>query len=801
MYIYEENFMFKKSLIIGSVTLLLALFALSGCSNPTGSNGPTGRDGTLVLQGAVSADALAEYFETDGVHIIKLGTLTTTTTVAGVIPPGKTLQIAGAVGVPTGAGDRLTINGGTLHILETGALTVAGSGADGALERGDSGALVIEGDLVINPLNPPSFTEDDFMPGWISFGAAGAVDMGTNATADHINGAFEFGVPAIKANITNMLYDLSVYSSWTGGRKLIVYGTQASGNAEPMDLTNKGPLIIGTANKDTTLTTPGVLTLTPNTTQDALIVSRAGGSLTVAQGARLVLPAAAPGASVGWLPDNIPVTIYGKLSSAGVAGTVTAMIPPNVDLSRGTLTAESNAPTFVFSPRVVNIAQIELPFPITIQGTVPASGPSTARQQVILNVGSIVSSAAVALTLPAGTTTVDKIYAGAALTIGSSANGHALDPAETVKTILRPSIIAGALSTTTVTLGNGSRLELNGPIDLSNTLVLDSDNLGTPWAGQLALIVGGTVNTQGDHLAFTGGETLSTELRNSGEVTFSGEVLFNRSAAFAKAIIAGPTVINGRGTFGIAAAGSLLVNDNVTFNIKGFGVDPGVSIAENAASVITIADAKSIYIGTDSQFAVGSNLTLIEGQYLATGIVGIAPVALNTTISVLTSPVAPDNGLTISPANDTVNKITLLSDAAATFTAAKGGGGESVQFGKEGIVLPAGSATSGAILTVSGTAATAVGEVTVSGATAITLGTHSAAAQKGTLRLLNGATLTPADASPAYSFASAYTKVGDFDIGNLLSGTAYNTNLGVDITTKAGTTNAAFTSTTVGRVP
>jgi hypothetical protein len=773
--------MFKKSLIIGSVTLML-LLALAGCSNPTGSNGPQGRDGTLVIDATadVTAAELAGYF--DDVHIIKLAT--NVTGVSGVVPAGKTLQIAGPI--PVIANEVLTINGGTVHILETGALNIDNTVGDIVWT---SGALVIEGDLVIDPSVPPSFiTADGFVPGWISFGPTGAVDM-VDADADAIDAAFGTGVPAVKVDPTSTpLADLSLFPHWIPGRKLIVYGAHTT--TDVLDLSGKGTLVIGIAN--TTGPNSDSLTIDQITNQNAFLVSRGGGNIVVDKDASLILTAD------GWLPGNIPITVYGKLS-AGTA--VIEEIPPSVDLSQGTLTAVANTtPTFTFGYRGVNIAKIELPATggsITIDG-VPLA--NTVRQPVILNVGSIVPNAApaaAALNLPAGTTTVDKIITGgvgAILTLGTTANGHEADPPETVKTVFRPNIIAG---TSNVVLVRGPRLELRGgPIDLSNTLVLDTDNLGLDWPAQLALIIGGSVSTRGDHLTLTDGQVLNTQLVNTGEVDISGTITFNRSAQLAKVIVSAPAVVSGRGTFAITTTNSLVVNDDVTFSIKGFGLDAGVAIADGATSAVTIADGKSITLGADTQFTVGSNLTLTEGQYKATGDVGIAVATANV---IITTGDDAGDGLTIGNSTDSITLFAKAASAAATFTAVKGNGDEAVVFGNGGIVIPAAGAADGAKLTVSGTA---VGEVTVAGASAITLGTGTA---KGSLILLDGALLTAADAQPnAYTYEADaaggdFPAATDFDsaLFPVLTGAASGGN-SVVITTKGTAADAKFTSATKG---
>jgi hypothetical protein len=516
----------------------------------------------------------------------------------------------------------------------------------------------------------------------------------------------------------------------------------------------------------------------------------------VDEGASLILTAS------GWLPNNIPITVYGKLS-AGSA--IIGEIPPNVDLSRGTLTAaDTSTPTFTFGPRAVSIARIELPTTsgsITINGTLDTGG---VRQPVSLYVGAIATPAAASLHLPAGTTTVDKIITGATLTLGSSANGHEGDPDAAFKTLFRPSIIAG---TADVVLERGGRLELNGAIDLSNTLVLDMDNLGDDWRGQLALITGGSVSTRGDHLVFTGGEILNSQLVNTGEVDISGTVTFNRSAILNKVIVTAPAEVTGRGTFALGALGNLVVNDDVTFSIKGFGLDPGVSLSRvgTETGIITIADEKSIFLGPETQFTAGTDLTLTEGQYKAAGTVTITSTNGTSTVITVGGTVEVGHGLAISPRGDDANNITLLATTAGTapvFTAVNGGGTKPVIFGKDGIVIPA-DTTSGAKFTVSGTAN--VGEVTVAGTSAITLGTSATSALKGILFLLDGAELTAADApTNGYTYTADNTEfptAGDFDkalIPTLSAIKDSGAGTGVEITTKIGTTDAKFTSGTEG---
>jgi hypothetical protein len=782
--------MFKKSLIIGSVTLML-LLVLAGCSNPTGSNGPQGRDGSLVIDtGTIDAATLAGLF--DDVHIIKLGT--GVASVDGVVPAGKTLQIAGPV--PVTNNEVLTINGGTVHILETGALNISGTG-DIAWT---SGALVIEGDLVLDPANLPSFgTDNGFVPGWISFGPTGAVDLqGAGAVAGVIDGTFESGVPAVKVdNSGSPLQDLSAFPHWIPGRKLIVY--DAHDTNEVLDLSGKGTLVVGIANRTGPTLTGDSLTIDKITNQGAFLVSRGGGNIIVDKDASLILD------ENGWLPGNIPITVYGKLSADNAV--VIQEIPPSVDLSQGTLTAETTAtPTFTFGYRGVNIARIELPDTsgsITIDG-VPLA--NNVRQPVILNVGSIVANAATPgatfLDLPAGTTTVDKIITTGTvgthdLTIRTTANGHEADPPETVKTVFRPNIIAGSSD---LVLIRGPRLELRGgPIDLSNRLVLDTDNLGLDWPAQLALIIGGSVSTRGDHLTLTDGQVLNTQLVNTGEVDISGTITFNRSAQLAKVIVSAPAVVSGRGTIAMGvsatpAPGSLVVNDDVTFSIKGFGVDAGVAIIDNAASAVTIADGKSITLGADTQFTVGVNLTLTEGQYKATGDVGIAVLAGGAEITTVDT---ADNGLTIGNNTD---KITLFADGAAvaTFTATKGFGANDapVVFGKDGIVIPAGSASPGARLEVSGTGN--VGEITVAGASAITLGTDATANLKGSLSLLDDALLTAADSTANNTYTAANGTTGlIIDTASSIPAlvAADNASAGIFITTNNALVDGKFTST------
>jgi hypothetical protein len=141
--------MLRKSLILGSMTLLLVmLFAFTGCEGPVGPAGPAGGDGTDGRSGQdggmgnpggygvggteIKDTELKAIFEDRGnVVIVESSVLS----ISGEVPEGKTLIV---IGGETAVSGQLTVKG-TLELKDAASMLDA---------RGITGKVVIEGGAV-----------------------------------------------------------------------------------------------------------------------------------------------------------------------------------------------------------------------------------------------------------------------------------------------------------------------------------------------------------------------------------------------------------------------------------------------------------------------------------------------------------------------------------------------------------------------------------------------------------------------------------------------------------------------------
>jgi hypothetical protein len=153
--------MSKKSLIFGSIVLLLAMvFALTGCDNPAGPEGPKGDPGNglkgdqgLVGGGGLSggevrAVDLEEAFALSDLVIVQ----SNVTSIEGVVPAGKTLKILGDdVSIPSGAA--LELKEGAELIINEGAVlsakAIPGIGGEGSLKAASTAKVTGKGAIVL----------------------------------------------------------------------------------------------------------------------------------------------------------------------------------------------------------------------------------------------------------------------------------------------------------------------------------------------------------------------------------------------------------------------------------------------------------------------------------------------------------------------------------------------------------------------------------------------------------------------------------------------------------------------------
>jgi filamentous hemagglutinin len=156
--------MHKKSLFFVSISVLLALLLITGCSNPTGSSGastpetdvPTdnnsdkgsGSDnsgdtgGTLSGPNVSAADLAAEFAK---FSTVTLGS--NVATVDGLVPAGKTLVIIGA-GTAVTPNQSLEVNGsGSIEIRKIGQLNASQTGTAGYLKG--TGSITGDGTIAL----------------------------------------------------------------------------------------------------------------------------------------------------------------------------------------------------------------------------------------------------------------------------------------------------------------------------------------------------------------------------------------------------------------------------------------------------------------------------------------------------------------------------------------------------------------------------------------------------------------------------------------------------------------------------
>jgi hypothetical protein len=570
-------------------------------------------------------------------------------------------------------------------------------------------------------------------------------------------------------------------TNWVGGRRLIL--SNDTDTTYDVDLSGRGVLVIRST-----------LTLGTTGAYQHTLRSTGSGGIVIANTGALLL-------NESELPTAISIKVNGWLSTNGKIATLA--IPANVDLSAATLIADPITPgsgvsTFTFGPRAVTINTIELTdTPLTIAGKVEGGLSSIVNLTVktITNSVLFAPAADTLVTLPAGTTTVDRIIPTAEdITIGGSAH-----------TILSPlTITAGEVRL--VSPG----LVLSGPIELATLAELGlaaNSNLGSDNEAQLAQlsrIIGGTVEAVGLHFNFTGG-TYYFNLNTTGDLKISGAVTFGAPNALieARSLYAldgpSPAVINGKAR--IILDGNLFVSDDITFNNTG-----GVLLTGNAN---TIANGKSIIVGPgvqvefyDGVAPVGTHLVLAQGAYTARN-----QLTINAVAGTITTPAAGGavgDGLTIAPVPGDANAITLLADTSgqATFTAVAGntGTGAPVVLSGSGITVPSDS-TAGASFTISGTA-TAAGAVTVKGTSDITLETDATAGNRGRLVLTVGAKIGGGESPTYYTAATGgtFTASAAFDsqaTTNVING-ADGTGV-VVLTAQSPTVDGIFTSATAQR--
>ncbi|MDR2211598.1 MAG: hypothetical protein LBO65_09080 [Spirochaetaceae bacterium] len=543
--------MFKKSLCLGSVTLvLLVLFALAGCSNPAGSS-PAGQRGPVIpaTAGQVTDEELVELYVVNNTVRITTGSTGSDSTVFGVVPPGKTLEIAGSVAIEDG----LTLDvQGVLHILENGELFLEDPDTS-VLLVDRSGAVRVDGFVYEEPA---FFPVTGGLAQGVSFGPNGGVTLGAAVPAAEVDRYFTLVNRVKWASPTPLGDDLE---KWVPGKTLLL---NADSNIPTIDISSKGALVI-TGN----LGIDGAVGEITATLDDGATLTANGSQVLITETAVLEL-------------ETGTSTLAGKFKIKGTlsAGAFkTAVIPPGVDLTEATLRASVDNAIFQFPPSsspdatVVRIKTIAMSNNLAIANT----------KGLVVDLIRSVGATAKALTLPNNvSTTVNLVDISPA---NLSVKGEdAVDDASYA--IFKPAAIYGIAGTSRTIILTGKNILLENEVDVASNIIISSPTLGLKPLGvspgdqldQLARINGGTVALGGANLAvaFKKPTVINTIIQTTGAVSFEEDTTLNRGIA-------------GTGGYSITAGKKLTVGQYGEFTVGTLTIGPGVYAAENGAFTIS----------------------------------------------------------------------------------------------------------------------------------------------------------------------------------------------------------------------
>jgi hypothetical protein len=545
--------MSKKSLYLGSITLILsALFALTGCFNPA-ADGPKGAPGRESLSGTVSAVTLRELFAVN--NTVQL--LTGGTTVTGEIPPGKTLEISGVADVAAG---NLEVNG-VLDIKAGGELI---SHTGGKLYLGRNGRVLLNGYVYLEQelfLEQP--IEGELNSGEVSFdprvilGAAGGLSLPKTVAAAGVNNYFT-KVNSLKWASTTPLTTttLSILTNWKPGKTLNLNPATTIAATTNIDVSGKGTLIIdGPATPTLTL---GAFTLKANGRAANVIVGKEG-SINLSD------PASA-------LAGNIKVK--GALIAGSAASTIT--IPGTVDLSEATLRAGTNNGVFYFADTAYTLGRVDA-----------AANNPVFRESRGLFIREVINTGATAgrsLTIPpAVTTTIEEVITDGAhaLTITSITGVQ--------NAILKPGYVSGAaglilgqnlylttIDGSTITVAGSSKITVNNLTDLGSNAAIQSE--------VISKIRGGTLVLDGVAPAIVEPITINTAISSTGNFTIAADTTFKVSPALGSITInkdknlildSGVTIPRGA-VLNLTEGVYQAVQSNVTIPASGIITAPGV---------------------------------------------------------------------------------------------------------------------------------------------------------------------------------------------------------------------------------
>jgi hypothetical protein len=558
----------------------------------------------------MSNAGLVELYTVNNTVRLTTGSNAHPASVHGVVPVGKTLEIAGAVYIADGK--TLDVRG-TLHILENGEL-IPEDPADSVLLVDRNGTVVVEGFVYEEPA---FFPVTGGLARGVNFGPTGGVVVNdaTGLRAEDVNAYFDL-VNRVKWTTTAASWtplsaaNLFILDKWLPGKTLILSGdaTITTGtSAVNTDVSPKGNLIMaGTLKPD------GTVTLVTATVAAGQTFTTNGRPVLIAETATLELENTA--ADKSYLAGKFKVN--GTLSATTKASLTspfifeTSVIPPAVDLTAATILGDRHHPSynavFKFLPStipggaVVSIKKIDTTYNVGIANT------KGLIVDLISNTG---ANASRTLTIPNNIDTVVK-----RIDTNAPAGDYPLvikgeDSGPASYAVFKPKAIYGADG---VKL-NGSNILLTGEVTVASDTTITAAALGpfgitgAEQLGQLGRINGGTVNLGAAPVTITIPSLFNTQLMTTGAVIFAADATLNRGMAGAASYTIRSGVKLTVGPYGQFKAGKITVGPGVyaaggssggNFVISGAN---GVISAGTAGTVLTIGDA-----GTPAKFTLKS---------------------------------------------------------------------------------------------------------------------------------------------------------------------------------------------------
>lgn len=592
----------------------------------TGGNVTLGT-GTLTIGGDNSSKVYDGSISGSG-SVVKIGTGTQTLNGASTFTGPITIN-GGSISVsdvtdsgingPLGAGSSIVLGGGTLSfaglVTDTTNRGITLNAAGGTIEVVNVGAVlsfpgVVSGPGSLTKSGPSSLQ----LTGVNTFTGPLIINGGIVS----INGVANSGIPSaigagssIVLNSGALLY--SGFGTFTTDRAvtLIGGGTLGPGNGT---VTFSGPI---SGNGALNIGGPGVLVLSGNNTY-------AGGTTIANTIVRLANGNAIPNFSEVFLLSNVTAALdlnnssetIGSLAGGGDTG-------GNVSLGSGTLTTGANTLSTTYDGVISGSGGLIK----TGTGTQTLSRTNTFTGALSIQNGAVStpSVANAGLNSPLG--------AGTLLNLGAPGS---------IGTLIFTSLDDGAMNRTITLDGNGGAFSVTNALSTLNLDGAISGTGGLTKSGPGVLFVSGTPTYSGATTVNAGKLTLNGGLNTPGNgiTVAAGATLETRNAVNRS--------ISGAGT--IVATGALFIG-NAT-STSGFAFDGTLDVGTNQ---VVLDDANAAQLGTSTTLGAGGRLNSFNGITLASGRTITSSATASASISgnfvsngTVTGPISPGQSLTLN---------------------------------------------------------------------------------------------------------------------------------------------------------